>query len=127
MVPPNISITVEPQYIPEQSKPIEEMYGFSYTITVANLGREPAQLISRHWVISDEDGHVEEVKGLGVVGHQPYLKPGEQFRYSSGCRLRTPTGQMTGTFYFVDEEGGHFGVMVPRFVLDASGQPRRVH
>lgn len=127
MVKPAILITVEPQYIPEQSKPIEEMYGFSYTITVANRGSVPAQLISRHWVISDDDGHVEEVKGLGVVGHQPYLKPGEQFRYSSGCRLRTPSGHMTGTFYFVDEEGDHFGVTVPRFVLDASGQPRRVH
>jgi ApaG protein len=121
-----LSIEVEPQYLPEQSQPLQEVYGFAYTVTVRNTGHEPAQLVSRHWVITDDDGQVEEVKGLGVVGHQPFLKPGEQFRYSSGCRLRTPGGNMHGTFYFLDEEGERFGVTVPMFVLDASGLPKPV-
>jgi ApaG protein len=122
-----IEITVEPRYLPEQSRPIEEVYGFAYAITVANRGNEGTQLISRHWVITDEDGHVEEVKGLGVVGHQPFLRPGEQFKYTSGAQLRTPSGNMRGSFFFVDEEGNHFAVPVPNFVLDASGQPKSVH
>jgi ApaG protein len=117
----DLRISVEPQYLPEQSKPLHEVYGFGYTITVSNEGAAPAQLISRHWVITDEDGHIEEVKGLGVVGHQPFLKPGQQFRYSSGAQLRTPTGRMGGTFYFVDVEGERYGVPVPEFALDATG------
>ncbi len=127
MAQTQITITVEPQYLPDQSNPLEEMYGFSYTITLVNMGAHAAQLISRHWIITDDDGHEEQVKGLGVVGHQPYLKPGEQFRYASGCRLRTPSGTMRGSLFWVDDEGTHFGVSVPTFTLDASGQPRRVH
>ena len=123
----HLEILVEPRYLPEQSKPIEEVYGFAYAITVSNRGTEAAQLISRHWVISDEDGHVEEIKGLGVVGRQPYLRPGEQFKYTSGAHLRTPSGSMRGSFYFVDEEGTHFAVPVPAFVLDATGQKKSVH
>jgi ApaG protein len=123
-MPAEILITVEPSYQPEHSRPIEEQYGFSYTITVGNSGDEGAQLVSRHWIITDEDGHVDEVKGLGVVGHQPYIKPGGQFKYASGARLRTPTGNMHGTFYFLDDEGERFGVPVPEFDLDATGQPK---
>ena len=82
----------------------------------------PAQLISRHWIILDADGHREEVRGLGVVGHQPLLKPGEGFEYTSGCRLRTPTGTMEGTYFFVKEDGASFEVPIPRFTLDATGQ-----
>ena len=84
--------------------------------------RAPAQLISRHWIILDADGHREEVRGLGVVGHQPLLKPGEGFEYTSGCRLRTPTGTMEGTYFFVKEDGASFEVPIPRFTLDATGQ-----
>ena len=85
-------IEVEPQFLPEQSAPGQNVYSFSYTITITNTGEVPAQLISRHWIIANAAGELEEVKGLGVVGHQPLLKPGEAFQYTSGCRLRTPSG-----------------------------------
>ena len=119
---PEIEVRVQPRYLPEQSSPLEEAYSFAYTITIANKGDEPAQLISRHWIILDADGHREEVRGLGVVGHQPLLKPGEGFEYTSGSRLRTPTGTMEGTYFFVKEDGEPFEVPIARFVLDATGQ-----
>ena len=115
------SCAVRPQYIPEQSSPDDSIYGFSYTVTITNTGQITAQLISRHWEIVDANGHVEEVKGLGVVGHQPMLKPGESFQYSSGSRLRTPTGAMHGTYFCVAEDGERFEALIPMFVLDASG------
>jgi ApaG protein len=105
MSTPEIDVRVEPRYLPEESDPLQETYGFAYTITLSNHGEAPAQLISRHWIILDADGHREEVRGLGVVGHQPLLKPGEGFEYTSGCRLRTPTGTMEGTYFFVKEDG----------------------
>jgi ApaG protein len=122
MSTPEIEVRVQPRYLPEQSSPLDEAYGFSYTITIANMGDEPAQLISRHWIILDADSHREEVRGLGVIGHQPLLKPGEAFEYTSGCRLRTPTGTMEGRYFFVKEDGEPFEVPIPRFVLDATGQ-----
>ncbi len=122
MSKPEIDIRVQPNYLPGQSSPLDETYGFSYTITIANRGDAPAQLISRHWIILDADLHREEVRGLGVVGHQPLLKPGEAFEYTSGCRLRTPTGTMEGRYFFVKEDGEPFEVTIPRFVLDATGQ-----
>ncbi|WOP15822.1 Co2+/Mg2+ efflux protein ApaG [Ottowia sp. SB7-C50] len=115
------SVDVEPQYLPDQSDPAGGKYGFAYTITVHNTGEVPAQLISRHWLITDARGHVEEVKGLGVVGQQPLLKPGEAFQYTSGARLRTPTGTMHGTYFCVAEDGERFEAPIPMFVLDASG------
>lgn len=121
MSPTTIEVRVQPRYLPDQSSPINEVYGFAYTITVLNTGGEPAQLISRHWIILDADGHKEEVRGLGVVGHQPMLQPGEAFEYTSGCRLRTPTGSMQGSYRFVDEEGGAFDVPIALFALDATG------
>ena len=123
MSTPEIEVRVQPRYLPEQSSPLDEAYGFAYTITIGNSGDAPAQLISRHWIILDADGHREEVRGLGVVGHQPMLRPGEAFEYTSGCRLRTPTGSMEGTYRFVREDGEAFEVPIPRFVLDATGQP----
>ncbi len=96
------------------------MYGFAYTVTVTNTGEVAAQLISRHWVIADANGHIEEVKGLGVVGHQPLLKPGEAFQYSSGSRLRTPSGTMHGSYFCVAEDGERFEAVIPMFVLEAS-------
>ena len=114
------SCAVVPQYIPQQSSPGDGIYGFAYTVTITNTGLMAAQLISRHWEIVDANGHVEEVKGLGVVGHQPLLKPGESFQYSSGSRLRTPTGAMHGTYFCVAEDGERFEALIPMFVLDAS-------
>ena len=114
-------VEVEPQFLPHESEPARELYGFAYTITVHNTGEVPAQLISRHWVINDARGHTEEVKGLGVVGQQPLLKPGESFQYSSGCRLRTPTGTMHGSYHCVGEDGEAFEVPIPLFLLEATG------
>jgi ApaG protein len=112
-------IETEPQYLPEQSDPAGRRYAFAYTITITNTGRVPAQLISRHWTIEDASGHTEEVKGLGVVGKQPLLKPGEAFQYTSGCRLRTPSGTMNGHYFFVAEDGERFDVPIPLFLLEA--------
>ena len=123
------SCEVLPRYLPEQSAPDESIYGFSYTVTVTNTGDVAAQLISRHWIISDANGHTEEVKGLGVVGHQPLLKPGESFQYTSGSRLRTPSGTMHGSYFCVAEDGERFDVAIPLFVLEAAhggNPPRRV-
>lgn len=92
------AVEVLPEYLPEESEPEREVFAFAYTITITNTGDAPGQLISRHWIISDARGHTEEVKGLGVVGQQPLLKPGEAFQYTSGCRLRTASGTMHGTF-----------------------------
>ncbi|MDB5744095.1 MAG: ApaG domain protein [Polaromonas sp.] len=123
------SCKVHPQYLPEQSAPDEGVYSFSYTVTVTNTGDIAAQLIARHWTISDANGHTEEVKGLGVVGQQPLLKPGEAFQYSSGSRLRTASGTMHGSYFCVAEDGERFEAAIPLFVLEAphgSGPSRRV-
>ena len=119
---PKYQFTVEvtPRYLPEQSAPEQGVYSFAYTVTISNTGEVPSQLISRHWKINDATGHAEEVKGLGVVGAQPLIKPGESFQYSSGCRLRTPTGTMHGTYFMVAEDGERFDISIPLFVLEAS-------
>ena len=114
------SCAVVAQYIPQQSSPDDSVYGFAYTVTITNTGQVTAQLIARHWEIVDASGHVEEVKGLGVVGHQPLLKPGESFQYSSGSRLRTATGAMHGTYFCVAEDGERFEALIPMFVLEAN-------
>lgn len=113
------SCEVQPCYLPEQSNPSEDIYGFSYTVTLTNTGDVAAQLISRHWLISDANGLNEEVKGLGIVGQQPMLKPGESFQYTSGSRLRTPSGTMHGSYFFVAEDGERFEVNIPLFILEA--------
>jgi len=119
---------VHPEYLPEQSSPAEGVFSFAYTITITNTGEVTAQLISRHWIISDARGHTEQVKGLGVVGQQPLLRPGESFQYTSGCRLRTASGSMHGTFHCVAEDGEAFDCPIDLFVLEAvepgdTGQP----
>ncbi len=119
-VHPLIEVTVEPRFLSEQSEPEQARYGFSYTITITNRGDVAAQLISRHWWIHDARGHTEEVKGLGVVGHQPLLKPGESFQYTSGCQLRSASGTMHGTYFFVTLDGDPFEVTIPLFLLEAS-------
>jgi ApaG protein len=110
-------ITVRTQYLPEQSNPERTQHVFTYTITIKNTGTVAAQLISRHWVITDANNQVQEVRGLGVVGHQPLLKPGEQFEYTSGTQMDTPQGSMVGEYFFVAEDGHRFEVKIPEFVL----------
>ncbi len=124
-----IQIDVLPQYVAEQSDPLQEVFAFAYTITVSNTGTVPAQLIARHWIIQNGLGHTEEVKGLGVVGQQPLLRPGQSFQYSSGCRLRTGSGTMHGSYFFVAEDATRFEAEIPLFVLEAGGgtAPRVVH
>jgi len=112
---------VEPQYLREQSSPSEHSYAFAYTITITNTGEVAAQLVSRHWVITDGQDHTEEVKGLGVVGNQPLLQPGESFQYTSGTRLATPSGTMHGSFFCVAEDGERFDSPVVAFELLAEG------
>ena len=119
-------VQVVPQYLPDQSSPEQGRYSFAYTITITNIGEVPAQLISRHWLITDASGKLEEVKGLGVVGRQPLLKPGEAFQYTSGCRLDTASGTMHGSYFCVAEDGERFEVDIPLFVLD-SGERRVLH
>lgn len=114
------SSEVIPQYMPDQSSPEDSVYGFAYTVTITNTGDIPAQLIARHWVIVDASGMSEEVKGLGVVGHQPLLKPGESFQYTSGARLRTASGTMHGHYFCVAEDGERFEARIPMFMLEAS-------
>ena len=114
-----LSVEVTPNYLPEQSSPQDNLYAFSYTILIHNSGNIAAQLISRTWHINDADGMHEKVKGLGVVGHQPLLQPGESFEYTSGTRLRTPTGTMHGSYFCVAVDGEKFDVDIPMFVLDA--------
>lgn len=124
------SCEVVPRHLPEQSEPAKGVFAFAYTVTIVNTGEVPAQLIARHWIIEDAMGRAEEVKGLGVVGHQPLLKPGQAFEYTSGTRLRTATGTMRGSYFCVAEDGERFEADVPLFVLDASGaggQARVLH
>ena len=118
---PQYQFTVEtqPQYLPDQSDPEQDIYSFAYTITITNTGDIPAQVISRTWNVNDANGRTEKVKGLGVVGQQPFLKPGQAFEYTSGTRLATPTGTMHGSFFCVAEDGEKFDADVPMFVLDA--------
>ena len=123
-------VEVSPRYLAEQSAPEQGLYIFSYTVSIANVGAVPAQLISRTWNVNDANGHTERIKGLGVVGQQPLLKPGEVFEYTSGTRLRTPTGTMHGSFFCVAEDGEKFDTDIPMFVLDAlssSGGQRTLH
>lgn len=116
----NVQIDVLPQYVADQSNPLKDLFAFAYTVTVTNTGTVPVQLISRHWVIQDERGHTDEVKGLGVVGQQPLLRPGESFQYTSGCRLRAPSGTMQGSYFFVAEDGHRFEAAIGTFVLESS-------
>jgi len=119
-----IKIEVVTHFLPEQSDPDADRYFFAYSVTVTNTGSVAAQLISRHWIITDAAGKTEEVRGLGVVGHQPLLKPGEHFEYSSGCPLATPVGTMKGSYQMVAEDGTRFDAPIPEFVLS---MPRTLH
>jgi ApaG protein len=119
-------VEVEPAFLAEQSAPEQGVFTFSYTITITNVGEVAAQLISRHWVITDSAGAIQEVKGLGVVGHQPLLQPGQSFQYSSGCRLATPSGTMRGSYFCVADDGERFETAIEPFVLE-DGSRRVLH
>jgi len=119
-----LTVTVQPRSLADQSDPGKRQYVFAYTIRITNSGSEPAQLISRHWIITDGNQQEQEVRGLGVVGQQPLLQPGESFEYTSGCPLSTPVGTMRGTYHCVGENGMPFEVDIPEFVL---AMPRTLH
>ncbi len=119
-----IEVSPMPQFIPEQSDPENDRYIFAYTITIKNIGEVPAQLVSRHWIITDAHNETQEVRGLGVVGKQPLLQPGESFQYTSGSSLTTPIGTMKGAYQMVAEDGTHFEAEIPEFVL---ASPRTLH
>jgi len=118
------AITVETAFITDQSDEAQNRYVFSYTITISNVGSMPAQLISRHWIIKNALEEVQEVRGLGVIGEQPLLRPGEQFQYTSGCVLTTPVGTMEGSYQMVAEDGTQFDAPIPLFHLV---MPRVLH
>ena len=119
-----INVAAKAAYVADQSDPSRNQYVFAYTITVTNAGTVAAQLVSRHWIITDSDHHVQEVKGLGVVGQQPLLRPGESFEYTSGASLPTPVGTMRGTYQMVAEDGQSFDAAIPSFTLSV---PRVLH
>ena len=116
-----ISIDVETTYLDDQSEPREQRYVFAYTITIRNEGEVAAKLLTRHWIITDANGRVQEVRGDGVVGEQPYLKPGQGFRYSSGAVLETPVGTMQGSYQMVADDGARFDAPIPAFRLAMPG------
>ena len=119
-----VSVSAIPQFIADQSDPATERYVFAYTITIENVGTVPAQLISRHWIITDGNSRIQEVRGLGVIGQQPLLNPGETFEYTSGCQLDTPVGTMRGTFQMTAEDGTQFDAIIAEFTLSI---PRVLH
>jgi len=119
-----IEISVRSSYVPEQSKPDQHLWFFAYTVRIRNGGTETAQLMSRHWVIADANGRVEEVRGPGVVGEQPILEPGESFEYTSACPLPTPFGTMHGTYRMVTRGGDDFDAEIAAFTL---AEPHAVH
>jgi ApaG protein len=120
----HISVSVNTIYLEDQSDPSSDRYVFAYTVTIANAGNVAAQLISRHWIITDAENVTQEVKGLGVVGEQPLLRPGESFEYTSGTAMATPVGTMRGSYQMVAEDGNKFDAEIPLFTLS---MPRVLH
>ncbi|MBS3952090.1 MAG: Co2+/Mg2+ efflux protein ApaG [Methylomicrobium sp.] len=119
-----IQVHAFPQFIESQSHPESNRYVFAYTITITNQGAIPAKLLTRHWLITDANGKVQEVRGDGVIGEQPYLKPGESFRYTSGAMIETPVGIMQGQYTMRSDEGESFNAIIPKFTLSV---PRTLH
>lgn len=120
----DIDISIRTVYLPDQSDEEADRHVFAYTITIANTGTVASQLISRHWIINNGDGTIQEVRGLGVVGEQPLLKPGDSFEYTSGTVISTPVGSMKGSYQMAAEDGVHFDVTIPEFILSV---PRILH
>lgn len=119
-----IEVEVRTEFLEDQSDPDAGRHVFAYTITIENTGSIAAQLISRHWIITDAEGEIQEVRGLGVVGNQPLLQPGQTFEYTSGCSLATPVGTMKGSYQLTAEDGAQFEAQIPEFVL---AMPRTLH
>ena len=122
-----IEVTVTPRFLADRLAPAESYYFWAYTIDIANLGTETVQLKTRHWRITDALGRLQEVKGPGVVGEEPVLKPGESFEYTSGVPLQTPSGFMVGSYGMVTADGEHFDIDVPAFSLDSSYAERTIN
>jgi ApaG protein len=120
----NIRVDVETRYIEDQSNPEQNYYVFAYTITISNKGQQSAKLLTRHWVITDSNQKIQEVRGVGVVGEQPLLKPGEQFVYTSGTMLETAVGTMKGSYQMLADDGSQFDATIDEFVLST---PRVLH
>ena len=119
-----IAVKVTTRYVDAQSIPDANRYVFTYTVTITNVGAAPAKLVSRHWVITDANEKVQEVRGAGVVGEQPYLAPGTSFEYTSGTMLETPVGSMKGSYQMIDDDGVEFDAEIAPFVLS---MPRTLH
>lgn len=124
MKPYEITVQVQSQFLPEQSDPAQQQYFFAYTVRITNTGQQPTQVISRHWIIVDGNNQRQDVRGLGVVGQQPLLAPGETFEYTSGCPLQTPVGSMHGSYLCVGDDGQPFEASIAEFVL---AMPRTLH
>ncbi len=122
--PYDIAISVDMRFLDDQSAPAENRYAFAYTITIANHGSVGARLLSRHWIITDANGKVHEVRGDGVVGEQPWMRPGGGFEYTSGAVIETELGTMRGSYQMVADDGTQFDAMIPTFVLTT---PRTLH
>jgi ApaG protein len=116
-ISPEVEVRVQTTFVPEESDTEQGMYLFAYKIRITNKGSQTVQLLSRHWIITDAYGHVEEVKGPGVVGEQPFIRPDGHFEYSSACPLPTPTGSMHGTYLMEREDGSQFFAQIPQFYL----------
>ena len=119
--PYEFQIEVETNYIDQQSDPSNERFVFSYTISIHNQGQIPAKLLTRHWIITDANGRIQEVRGEGVVGEQPHIAPGETFKYSSGAILDTPVGSMQGSYGMIGDDGSAFDTLIAPFTLAAPG------
>jgi ApaG protein len=119
-----IEVKVKSMYVEEHSQPDDERFVFAYTVTIRNTGKSAAQLLTRHWIITDGHGREQEVRGEGVVGEQPYLKPGEEFRYTSGTVLETPVGSMHGRYRMRNDDGSEFDAQIAPFTLST---PRVLH
>jgi ApaG protein len=123
----SVQVTVEPSFVESESSPADGRYFWAYTIEIANLGKEPVRLRSRHWRITDGNGRTEEVRGAGVIGKQPVIKPGETFSYTSGCPLSTSSGIMVGSYQMQDEKGELFSIAIPAFSLDLPDAKKTVN
>lgn len=122
-----ITVSVEPDFLEDESAPLRDYYFWAYSVEILNEGRETVQLLARHWRITDANGHLQEVRGPGVVGEQPTLEPGDSFRYTSGVPLRTPSGIMQGTYTMEMDDGDSFETAIPAFSLDSPYTAQRMN
>ncbi len=123
----SLTVTVEPTFLEDQSAPAESQYVWAYRVRIDNNGANTVQLLRRYWRITDGLGRVHEVKGPGVVGEQPILRPGDSYEYTSGTPLTTPSGIMSGSYQMESDDGEHFEIIIPAFSLDSPHQPRRIN